>query len=61
MLMLVALDWPARVSCPSCGKPRRVDRERCERCGTPHALPAADGTEVFEADASATPVALAGR
>jgi hypothetical protein len=60
-LMLVALDRPARVSCPSCRKPRRVDRERCEHCGGPHALPAPDGTEVFEAAATAPPVALAGR
>lgn len=49
LLLMVALqEWPARVRCPSCGQPRRVDRERCEYCGAPHALPAPDGTEIFE-------------
>jgi hypothetical protein len=27
--------WPARVSCPSCSRLRRVDRENCEHCGQP--------------------------
>jgi hypothetical protein len=58
VLMLAIQEWPARVRCPSCGRPRRVDRERCERCGAPHAPPAPDGTEIFE---EAPAPALAGR
>jgi hypothetical protein len=58
-LMCVLQEWPARVRCPSCGRPRRADRDRCEHCGAPHAPPAKDGTEVFE-EAAAAP-ALAGR
>jgi hypothetical protein len=57
VLMLVLQDWPARVRCPSCGRPRRVDREHCEHCGAGHATPAVDGTEIFEEHA-ATPQAL---
>jgi hypothetical protein len=49
LLLLVALqEWPARVRCPSCGRPRVVDRDRCEHCGAAHAEPAPDGTEIFE-------------
>jgi hypothetical protein len=61
VLMLALLEWPARVSCPSCRRPRRVDRERCEHCGAPHTLPAPDGTEIFEEEAATPHVALAGR
>jgi hypothetical protein len=61
VLMLALQDWPARVRCPSCGRPRLVDRERCEHCGAPHALPAPDGTEIFEETAVTPEVALAGR
>jgi hypothetical protein len=61
VLMLVLQDWPVRVRCPSCGRPRRVDQARCGHCGALHALPAPDGTEIFE-EAAATPTpALAGR
>ncbi len=60
-LMLVLEDWPARVCCPSCRRPRRVDREQCEHCGAPHASPAADGTEIFEGTEATPPAALAGR
>jgi hypothetical protein len=60
-LMLALQEWPARVRCPSCGRPRRVDRERCEHCGAPHAPPTTDGTEIFEETAATPPVALAGR
>jgi hypothetical protein len=60
-LMLALQEWPARVPCPSCRRPRRVDRERCEHCGAPHAAPVADGTEVFEESASTPQVALAAR
>jgi hypothetical protein len=62
LLLLLALEeWPARVGCPSCGRPRRVDRERCEHCGAEHAVPARDGTEVFEDGAPSLHAVLAGR
>jgi hypothetical protein len=60
-LMLALQDWPARVSCPSCGRPRRADRERCEHCGAPHAPPAPDGTEIYEETPATPQAALAGR
>jgi hypothetical protein len=58
--MLALQEWPALVRCPSCSRPRRVDRERCEHCGAAHAPPAADGTEVFETSDVNADVALAG-
>jgi hypothetical protein len=61
LLMLVLEDWPARVSCPSCRRPRRVDRAGCERCGAPHAAPVADGTEIFELIAAPPQAALVTR
>src|SRR5262249_61931909 len=54
-LMAVLHDWPARVPCPRCEQPRRVDRDHCEHCGADHAVAAADGTEVFEETASEVP------
>jgi hypothetical protein len=48
LLLLALQEWPARIPCPKCGKPRVVIRDECEHCGAPHALPAADGTEIFE-------------
>jgi hypothetical protein len=48
LLMLTIQDWPARIACPKCGKPRVVTRDTCEHCGAAHAPPAADGTEIFE-------------
>jgi hypothetical protein len=48
VLMLAIQEWPARVACPSCRKPRVVTREACEHCGASHAVPAPDGTEIFE-------------
>jgi hypothetical protein len=60
-LMLALQEWPARVRCPSCGRGRLVDRERCEHCGAAHARPAADGTEIFEEMTAAPLAALAGR
>jgi hypothetical protein len=41
------------------GRPRVVDRERCEHCGAPHGLPAPDGTEIFEEAAAAPHEAFA--
>jgi hypothetical protein len=61
VLMLVLQEWPARVRCPSCGRPRRVDQERCGHCGAPHAVPAPDDTEIFEETAATPTAALAGR
>ncbi|HEX5271675.1 MAG TPA: hypothetical protein VFW33_14355, partial [Gemmataceae bacterium] len=55
VLMLALQEWPARVRCPACGRSRRVDRERCEHCGAPHAQPARDGTEIFEEDVATLP------
>jgi hypothetical protein len=52
LLMLAVQDWPARVACPKCRKPRVVTRDTCEHCGAAHAAPTEDGTEVFEADAA---------
>jgi hypothetical protein len=52
LLMLALQEWPARIPCPACGRPRAANREHCEHCGSPHASPAPDGTEIFE-DAAA--------
>jgi hypothetical protein len=60
LLMLALQDWPARVACPGCRKPRVVTRAHCEHCGAAQAAPAADGTEIFE-DSAAPPAALIGR
>jgi hypothetical protein len=51
--MLVIQEWPARVRCPSCVRLRRVDLDRCEHCGAAHAVPAPDGTEIFETNTDA--------
>jgi hypothetical protein len=48
LTMLMLLEWPARETCPACGKPRVVTSERCEHCSQPFAPPTADGTEIFE-------------
>jgi hypothetical protein len=62
LLLLLALHGlPARVRCPGCGRPRVVDRERCEHCGAAHARPAPDGTEIFETTTATADAALAGR
>jgi hypothetical protein len=61
LLLLLALHGlPARVRCPGCGRPRVVDRDRCEHCGAAHATPARDGTEVFDTAAVTADAALAG-
>jgi hypothetical protein len=54
VLMLVLQEWPARIACPKCHKLRVITRVQCEHCGALPAVPAPDGTEIFE---SATPVA----
>jgi hypothetical protein len=57
LLMFALQEWPARIVCHRCGRPRVVTREGCEHCGAPHIVPAPDGTEVFESTA-ATPLAV---
>jgi hypothetical protein len=59
--MLAVQQWPARVTCPACRRPRVVTRDTCEHCGAAQALPAPDGTEIFEPDEATPHVALAGR
>ena len=61
LLMITLLQWPARIACPKCRKPRVVTRERCEHCDAPHALPTPDGTEIFEEDPAIAHPALAAR
>src|SRR5262249_7603403 len=61
LLMLALQEWPARIPCPSCRQPRRVDRDHCEHCGAAPTLPTPDGTEIFEHTAAARPGVLAGR
>jgi hypothetical protein len=53
LLMLAIQEWPARVVCPKCGKLRVVTRRMCEHCGADHAMPATDGTEIFEPEGTA--------
>jgi hypothetical protein len=52
LLMLALQEWPPRVTCCSCHRPRVVTRDACEHCGAPHAAPAPDGTEIFESTAT---------
>jgi hypothetical protein len=59
LVMLAVQDWPARINCPKCVKPRVVTRLTCEHCGADQDEPARDGTEILE-PADASPVALAG-
>jgi hypothetical protein len=41
-------EWPARETCPHCGKRRVVNRAACEHCGQAFSPPPRDGTEIFE-------------
>jgi hypothetical protein len=50
LLLLAVQQWPARLACPKCHALRVVTRPTCEHCGAPHAVPDADGTEIFETD-----------
>lgn len=47
LTMWLLLEWPARVPCASCARPRVVTRERCGHCNAPFPAPEPDGTEVF--------------
>jgi hypothetical protein len=58
VLMLVVQEWPARIGCAECRKPRVVTRDTCEHCDAAHAMPAPDGTEIFESAAPVSHVAL---
>ena len=60
LLLLSLREWPAREACPNCGRPRVVDRDRCEHCGAGFPGPTRDGTEIFEADRAAPPVMAGG-
>jgi hypothetical protein len=60
LLLLLALhEGPARIACPRCRKPRVVTRDLCEHCGAAHAVPAVDGTEIFESSLPPVPAAAA--
>jgi hypothetical protein len=61
LLMLALQEWPARIACPNCRKLRVVTREACEHCGAGHALPAPDGTEIFEENVALLQPVLAAR
>ena len=41
-------DWPARVPCPNCKKPRAVDLDQCPHCGSEFPAPEKTGIEIFE-------------
>ncbi len=47
LAFLSVQEWPARVPCPNCQRPRLVDRPQCEHCGADFAPPEKTGTEVF--------------
>jgi hypothetical protein len=61
LLMLALQEWPARIACHACRKPRVVTRDTCEHCGAAHTSPAPDGTEIFEPTAAAPQAALIAR
>jgi hypothetical protein len=55
LLMLALQEWPARITCHSCNKPRLVTSACCEHCAAPHAAPGPDGTEIFEPTVTSAP------
>jgi hypothetical protein len=61
VLMLALHEWPARIECPKCLKLRVVTRDRCEHCGAAHAVPQADGTEIFEQSSARPGLAMTAR
>jgi hypothetical protein len=48
VLMFCLPERQASVSCASCGRKRRVDRDQCEHCAAGFPDPPRDGTEIFE-------------
>ena len=59
LLMLALVEWPVQIACPKCRKLRVVTRSTCEHCGAPHAVPAKDGTEIFEPTTTSEHIVLA--
>jgi hypothetical protein len=47
LAFLSVQEWPARVPCRNCKRPRLVDRSQCEHCGADFPQPEKTGTEVF--------------
>jgi len=52
---LVAVDWPARVACPTCGRRRPVHEKDCPACAAAWPSPPADGLEIFDHPAIPAP------
>jgi hypothetical protein len=48
LAFLSVQEWPARETCPKCGKQRVVEREHCEHCGAEFPAPEKTGIEIFE-------------
>ncbi len=46
--LLILRDWPARVTCASCGRMRVVDQDRCGHCGAAFPPSAPTGRELFD-------------
>ncbi len=44
----LAADWPTRVRCPRCARPRPVRDSSCPHCHELWATPVASGSEIFE-------------
>jgi hypothetical protein len=59
VLMVFYQEWPARIACPKCRKPRVVTRDLCENCSAGHAAPVSDGSEIFESAIAGPPAAWA--
>jgi hypothetical protein len=47
LAFLSVQEWPARVACSACKRPRLVDRPQCEHCGADFPPPEKTGTEIF--------------
>ncbi len=47
LAFLSVQEWPARVPCPACRRPRMADHPQCEHCGADFTPPEKTGTEVF--------------
>jgi len=47
LVLLASHEWPARLPCHRCGKPRCVNLATCPHCGAPLPGPERDGTEIL--------------
>ncbi len=47
LAFLSVYTWPARMKCPSCGRPRLVNRDACEHCAAAFPPPEKAGVEIF--------------